>query len=99
MTEEYDRSLRHALDYVHVVAARRGWEPNQILVDIDSGRAPAIYKEHTVSVSVRNASVTVTAEGIPHEWIETGTGFVDTRFSQRIGILLSELEKKWGGSL
>jgi hypothetical protein len=99
MTEEYERALSHALDFVHVVAARRGWDPGQILVAIDAGRQPANYQEHTVTLSVRNANITVTAHDIPHEWFETGTGFVDGRFSQRIGILLSELEKEWGRHL
>ena len=99
MTDEYERSLSHALDFVHVIAARRGWDTGQILVVIDSGREPATYQAHTATLSVQNASITVTANDIPHDWIETGTGFVDTRFSQRLGILLSELERKWSGSL
>ena len=52
-----------------------------------------------MTLSVRNANITVTAHDIPHEWFETGTGFVDGRFSQRIGILLSELEKDYGAGI
>ena len=99
MTDEYEKSLRLAAEYVHVVAARRGWETGQLLVAIDSAREPAIYQEHSISISVRNTGVAVTADGIPHDWIETSTGFIDTRFMHRIGILLFELEKKWAESL
>jgi hypothetical protein len=93
--EEYGKSLRHALEYVYVVVARRGLDTGQVLVAIDSGREPGIYREHTLTISVRNAALSVTAEGIPHDWIEIGTGFIDARLSQRIASLLSELEKKW----
>ena len=96
--DEYGKSLRHALDFVHVVAARRGLDTGQLLVAIDSGRDPGIYQEHTLNISIRNAAISVTTGGIPHEWIEIDTGFIDSRFSQRIAVLLSELEKKWVGS-
>jgi hypothetical protein len=96
--DEYGKSLRHALEYVYVVAARRGLDTGQLLVAIDSGRNPRNYQEHTFTISVRNTAFSVTAEGIPHDWIEIGTGFIDARLSQRIGSLISELEKKWAGS-
>jgi len=96
--DEYGKSLRHALEYVYVVAARRGIDTGQLLVVIDAGRDPGIYQEHTLTISIRDAAFSVTAEGIPHDWIEIGTGFIDARLSQRIGPLLSELERKWVGS-
>ncbi len=96
--DEYGNSLRHALEFVYVVAARRGLDTGQLLVAIDSGRNPGIYQEHTLMISVRGTSFSVTADGIPHDWIEIGTGFIDARLSQRIGVLLSELERKWVGS-
>jgi hypothetical protein len=95
--DEYGKSLRHALEYVYVVAARRGLDTGQLLVAIDSGRDPGIYQEHTLTISVRNTAFSATAEGIPHDWIEIGTGFIDARLSQRMTALLSELEKKWVG--
>jgi hypothetical protein len=36
----------------------------------------------------------VSTDGIPHEWLSTGTGYIDARFSRRITALLSDLEKK-----
>jgi hypothetical protein len=94
---EYAKSLRHALEYVYVVAARRGIDTGQLLVVIDAGRAPGIYQEHTLTISVRDTHLVVTAEGIPQDWLAIGTGFIDTRLSQRIAVLMSELEKKWAG--
>lgn len=96
--DEYEKSLRHAVEYVYVIAARRGLDTGQLIVAIDSGRDPGIYPEHTLSISVRTAACSVVAEGVPHNWIEIGTGFIDARFSQRIAVLLAELEKKWAGS-
>ena len=95
--DDYEKSLRHALEYAYVVAARRGLDTGQLLVTIDSGREPGIYQEHTLSISVRNTQLSVTSEGIPHHWIEIGTGFIDIRLSHRIAVLLSELEKEWAG--
>ena len=45
-------------------------------------------------ISIRETSIAATAEGIPHEWLTIGTGFIDTRFSRRIAALLADLEKK-----
>ena len=98
LQDEYGKSLRDAHEYVCVVAARRGVDTGQIIVAIDAGRDPKIYQEHTLSISVRNAAISVTAEGIPHDWIETDTGFIDKRFSLRIAALLLELERKWVAS-
>jgi hypothetical protein len=95
--EVYAKSLCHALEHVYVVAARRGLDTSQLDARFDAGRDPGIYQEHTLNISVRNTHLLVTTEGIPHDWLEIGTGFIDTRFSQRIAVLLSDLEKKWVG--
>ncbi|HKQ25625.1 MAG TPA: hypothetical protein VJT81_14370 [Burkholderiales bacterium] len=96
MTAEtaYEKSLRHALEHIYIVAARRGWDTGTLSAALDHGRAPRVYQEHTVTLSIRDTQFSVAATGIPHEWIEIGTGFIDTRFSQRIATLLAELEVK-----
>jgi len=90
----YEKSLRHALEYVHVVATRRGWGTGTLIVTFDAGRALGIYQEHSLSISIRDTDFAGIIEGVPHDWVEIGTGFIDPRFSQRIAALLSELEKK-----
>jgi hypothetical protein len=45
-------------------------------------------------ISIRDTDFSVATEGIPHDWIEIGTGFIDSRFSQRLVALFSELDKK-----
>ena len=90
----YEKLLRHALEYVHIVATRRGWDTGTLIVAFDVGRAPGIYQQHTLTISLRDTGFSVATEGIPHEWIEIGTGFIDSRFSKRIAALFSELEKK-----
>jgi hypothetical protein len=47
-----------------------------------------------LTISVRDTSLAVTADDIPHEWLTTGTGFIDTRFFRRMAALLSGLAKK-----
>ena len=90
----YQKSLRHALEFVHIVAARRGWDTGTLIAAFDVGRVPGIYQEHTLIISIRDTHLSVATAGIPHEWIEISTGFIDVRFSHRIAALLSELEKK-----
>src|SRR5258706_9075070 len=55
---------------------------------------PGPHQEHALTISVRDTSLAVTADGIPHEWISTGTGYIDSRFSRQIAALLSDLETK-----
>ena len=88
----YEKSLRQGLEYVHIVAARRGWVGGMLVPAFDVGRVPGIYREHTLTISV--AATFVSTDGISHDWIEIGTGFIDSRFSRRVGALLSELERK-----
>jgi len=93
----YEKSLRHALENVHIVAARRGWDIGRLVASFDDGRAPGIYPEHILTISIRDTQLSVTAENIPHEWMEIGTSLIDSRFSRRIVTLLSELENKSKG--
>lgn len=94
----YEKSLRHALEYVHIVAIRRGWNTVTLVAAFDVGRVPGMYQEHTLTISIRDTHWSATTEGIPHDWVEIGTGFIDSRFSQRIAALLSDLEKKSPGT-
>lgn len=90
----YEKSLRHALEHIHIVAARRGWDIGRLVASFDDGRVPAMYSEHTLTISIRDTQFSVTSAGIPHDWMEIGTSFIDSRFARRIAALLSELEKK-----
>jgi hypothetical protein len=92
--EPYEQVLRDALEDVFVVAARRGIDTGQLLAEFDASRGPGPHHEHTLTISARDTSLAVTAHGIPHEWLSTGTGYIDTRFSRRIAGLLSDLEKQ-----
>ncbi len=62
---EYRNTLHHAVEYVHVVAARRGLDTRQLLVTIDADRDAGIYWDHSLTISVRSAVFSVTAEGVP----------------------------------
>jgi hypothetical protein len=93
--ERYAKSMRHALEYVYVVAVRRGLDIGQFVAEFDVGRDPGFYQQYILTISVRDSRILVTANDIPHDWLEIGTGFIDTRFSQRIAFLLSELENEW----
>jgi hypothetical protein len=92
--EQYEQVLRDALEDVFVIAVRQGLDTGQLAAEFDADRGPGSHQEHTLTISVRGSSLTVTADGIAHEWISTGTGFIDTRFSRCIAGLLSDLEKK-----
>ena len=92
--EQYEQVLRDAVEDVFVVAVRRGLDTRQLAAEFDAGRGPGPHQEHTLTISVRDTSLAVTADGVPHEWLSTGTGYIDSRFSRQIATLLSELEKK-----
>jgi hypothetical protein len=77
--EQYEPVLRDALEDVFVVAVRQGLDAGQLATEFDANRGPGPHQEHTLTISVRDTSLAVTADGIPHEWISTGTGFIDTR--------------------
>jgi hypothetical protein len=91
--EQYEQVLRDALEDVFVVAVRQGIDTGQIAAQFDTERGSGPHQEHTLTISVRDTALTVTADGIAHEWISTGTGFIDTRFSRRIAAMLSDLER------
>ena len=91
--EKYEQVLRDAVEDVFVVAVRRGLDIRQLAADFDAGRGPGPHQEHTLTISVRDTSLAVTADGVPHEWLSMGTGYIDSRFSRQIAALLSDLEK------
>lgn len=91
--EPYEQVLRDALENVFVVAVRRGLDLQRLAAEFDAHRVPGPHQEHILTISLRDTSLAVTAESIPHEWLSMGTGFIDTRFSRRIEDLLSELER------
>jgi len=86
--------LRRAKDDVYVVAARHGIDTREITIEFDQDGGPELQDIHTLTVAIRNSSVTATARDIPHEWLPVATGFVDTRFSRIVSALLIELHKK-----
>lgn len=92
--EQYDQVLRAAVEDVFVVAVRRGLDISQLAAEFDAGRGPGLHQEHTLTISVRDTSLAVTADRVLHEWLSTGTGYIDSRFSRQIGALLSDLEMK-----
>jgi hypothetical protein len=89
---QYDAELRDALEQVFVIAARRGLDIGQLAAEFDSGRQSGFHDGHTMTISIRDTSIAVTASLIPHSWLSTGTGFIDARFSRKIAGLLSDLE-------
>lgn len=92
--EQYEQVLRDAVEDIYVVAVRRGLDIGQLAAEFDAGRGPGPHQEHTLTISVRDTSLAVTADGVPHEWLSTGTGYIDSRFSRQIAALLSDLETK-----
>jgi len=89
---QYDAELRDALEQVFVVAARHGLDIGQLAAEFDSGRESGFHDGHSLTISIRDTSIAVTAPAIPHGWLSMGTGFIDARFSRKIAGLLSELE-------
>ena len=92
--DKYQKLLRNALEDVFVIAARRGLDTGQLAAEFDAGRGPGPHQVHTLTISVRDTSLAVTGDDIPHEWLSIGTGYIDSRFSRRIAALLSDLEQK-----
>ena len=92
--ERYEQELRSALEDVFVVAVRRGLDTRQLAAEFDADRGPGPHQQHTLTIAVRDTSIGVTGDGISHEWLSTGTGYIDNRFSRRIAAQLSVLEKK-----
>jgi hypothetical protein len=92
--EQYEQVLRDALEDVFVAAIRQGIDTGQLAAELDADRGPGPDQEHTLTISIRETALAVMADGIPHEWISTRTGFIDIRFSRRIAATLSDLERK-----
>ena len=90
----YELVLRHAAEDIAVIATRYGINSRHLLVAFDVGREPGRHEEHTVTITIRDTDIAVTAEGIPHYWLGVGTGFIDTRLSRRIGPALIQLDNK-----
>ena len=89
---QYDAVLRDALEHVFVVATRRGLDIGPLAAEFDSGLESGFHDGHTLTISIRDTSMSVTTTLIPHNWLSTSTGFLDTRFSRKIAGLLSDLE-------
>ena len=92
--ERYDVVMRDATEDIFLVAVRRAIDTRLITVEFDVGRGPGPHEEHTLTISVRDSSIAVTARAIPHDWLPVSTGFIDTRFSRLVGAPLSELNEK-----
>ena len=91
---EHDDVLRRALDDVFVLATRWGVDIRRLVAEFDVDRGPGPHATHTLTARVREKDIAVTITGIPHEWLSTGTGFVDTRFSRLVTSLLADLTEK-----
>ena len=92
--ELYAQVMRRAKDVVDVVAARHTIDTRRLKVEFDMNSGPAPHEQHTLTISVRDSGVAVSAGEIPHEWLSGDTGFVDTRFSKLVSKLLIELHKE-----
>ena len=92
--DSYEQVLRDALEDVFVVAARQAMDTGLLTAEFDVGRDAGPHQEHTLTITLRDSSIAVTADSIPHEWLSMGTGYIDTRFSKLIARLLQDLEKK-----
>ncbi len=92
--QQYELVMRDAKDNVFLVAVRQAIDTRLLAVEFDAGRGPGPHSEHTLTISVRDSALFVTAEGIAHEWLPIATGFIDTRFSKLVGTLLSDLVGK-----
>ena len=92
--ERYDVVMRDAKEDIFLVAVRRAIDTRLIAVEFDAGRGAGPHEEHTLTISVRDSPIAVTAGAIPHDWLPISTGFIDTRFSKLVGGLLSDLNEK-----
>jgi hypothetical protein len=91
----YEQVLCDAVEAVCIAAVRHAIDTRLLIVEFDAGREPGPHQEHTLRISVRDFStIAVTTAGIPHDWLSSGTGYIDMRFSTRVALLLHELDKK-----
>jgi len=92
--KDYELALGRAVQDILVIAARYGINTRHIVIAFDVGRDPARYNEHTITIAIRDSDIAVAVEGVPHDWLDIGTGFIDTRLYRRISPLIFELEHK-----
>jgi hypothetical protein len=90
----YELVMRDAKDSVFLVAVRQAIDTRLLVVEFDAGQDPGPHQEHTLTISVRDTSLAVKADSIPHEWLPVSTGFIDTRFSRLVSGQLADLVKK-----
>jgi len=86
--------MNDAVEHVFIHALRQAMDTRVLAVEFDAGRDPGPHSQHTLTISLRSAPISVTAQDIPHDWLSAGTGFVDSRFSKSVAALLQELNKK-----
>ena len=89
----YATVMSDAVEHVYIYALRHAMDTRVLSVEFDAGRGPGQHSQHTLTLSLRNSPISATTRDIPHEWLSAGTGFIDTRFSETVVILLQELEK------
>src|SRR3954465_15937601 len=87
----YEQVMRDAKEDIFLVAVRQAIDTRRIKVEFDVGRGLGPHTIHTLTISAPEASLTVTREDIPHNWLPVSTGFIDTRFSRLVQALLREL--------
>jgi hypothetical protein len=91
----YEFVMRDATDNVLLVAVRRAIDTRLLNIEFDAGRGPGPHALHVLTISVRDdTAISVVAEGIDHDWLPISTGFIDTRFSRIVSVLLADLVKK-----
>ena len=90
----YEQVLNDAIEHVFIAAVRNAMNTRLLDARFDLGRGPGPHASHTLTVAIRDSEISASAQDIPHEWLSLGTGYIDTRFSKRIALLLQELDKK-----
>jgi hypothetical protein len=90
----YSTVMNDAVEHVYIHALRQSLDTRVLAVEFDVGRDPGPHLQHTLTISLRSAPISVTGQDIPHEWLSAGTGFIDSRFSRSVAALLQELNKK-----
>ncbi|HEY0434235.1 MAG TPA: hypothetical protein VGC95_10210, partial [Chitinophagaceae bacterium] len=90
----YEQTMRDAAEDISVVAVRYAVDTSRLVVEFDANRGPGPHAQHTLTLRVRDSDISVTEENVPHDWLSTGTGFIDTRLSRLTRTLLMELNNK-----
>ena len=89
----YDTVMNDAVEHVYIYALRHGIDTRILGVEFDAGRGPGPHSPHTLTLSLRDAPISATAQDIPHDWLSAGTGVIDSRLSSSVATLLQELRK------